>query len=320
MWNLRKLGLLCFPVFVTIPRGSYRQANKVDKNGLAAAGIRCLGSSHFYHIKYCDSTNLEENPQGGPTMGILETLKFGLPLLFAICLTAVPILWSNGYKIAAIWTSAAAVVALVLALASHFHLQVLREEQQMQEVEADQDSPLSFSAYIAPGDENYRAGTDIAGIQWNDHYVDVRLSIRNGDATAAQNIDLFVELDTSIAAMGQLSNVPDVNFSTGEMPAAWLEGTDEEGKPVTIPIVPVGDTITPVYRVSCPKLLGGANINLLLVSVALNPPEGAKLPKKLFPPRRKPAWVRLRGTYEMPEGHPPRRYRVVANIPFDRNK
>ncbi len=320
MWNLRKLGLLCFPVFVTIPRGSYRQANKVDKNGLAAAGIRCLGSSHFYHIKYCDSTNLEENPQGGPTMGILETLKFGLPLLFAICLTAVPILWSNGYKIAAIWTSAAAVVALVLALASHFHLQVLREEQQMQEVEADQDSPLSFNAYIAPGDENYRAGTDIADIQWNDHYVDVRLSIRNEDATAAQNIDLFVRFDTSIAAIRQLSNVPDVTFSAGETPPAWLEGTDEEGKPVTIPIVPVGDTITPVYRVSCPKLLGGANINLILASVALNPPEGVKLPKKLFAPRRKPAWVQLHGIYEMPEAHPPRRYRVVANIPFDRNK
>lgn len=263
---------------------------------------------------------MDDSPQSDTTMEILDTLKFVFTIVIGIGLATCAYFLTTGHKTAAIWTGALTAVALILAVALHLQLHVLRKEQQMQEVEADQDSPLSFNAYIAPGDENYRAGTDIADIQWNDHYVDVRLSIRNEDATTTQNIDLFVRFDTSIAAIRQLSNVPDVTFSAGETPPAWLEGTDEEGKPVTIPIVPIGDTIAPVYRVSCPKLLGGANINLLLASVALNPPEGAKLPKKLFAPRRKPAWVRLHGTYEMPEAHPPRRYRVVANIPFDRNK
>lgn len=253
---------------------------------------------------------MDDSPQSDTTMEILDTLKFVFTILIGIGLTTCAYFLTTGHKTAAIWTGASTAVALILAVALHLQLHVLRKEQQMQDVEADQNSPLKINSYIAPGEANYPPGTNIAGIQWEKNYIDVRLNVRNEGTTAAQNIDLFVEFDTSIAAMGQLSNVPDVNFSTGEMPAVWLEGTDDQENAVTNPVVPVGQTISPVYRIFCPKLLAGEALKLVVASMALNPGEKGKLPQQLFAPRRKPQWVRVRGTYEMAEAKPPRRFHL----------
>lgn len=156
-----------------------------------------------------------------------------------------------------------------------------------------------FSAYTQP-DEPYPEGTLLAGIVWQKQFVDVRLDIANGPV-AVQNLDFLIGLDTSIAGVGQISQFPGVTaFPAGSAPSIWLEGTDSQGNPISIPATPPPGMMQggPVYRVHCSNVFADTVVHLVVASIALNPPENGQPPKQLFAPRRPPKLIKIKGKYE----------------------
>ncbi len=157
-------------------------------------------------------------------------------------------------------------------------------------------------AYIQPGSSNpYPPQTILGGIVWDDKYVDVRLDIGVG-AVAIQNLDFEVALDTSIAGIGQISQFAGVtSFPDGrQMPSVSLEGTDDKGEPITVPLVPTQGLaqIAPRYRVHCNALYSNTALHLVIASVALNQATQGRLPEQLFAPKRSPHLIKLKGTFE----------------------
>ncbi len=199
----------------------------------------------------------------------------------------------------------------------HYKIAQSARRQPMRDVRADENSPVNISSYGHDG--NYPPGTELGAIPWQAHYVDVRLDIKNKGSTAAESINFYVQLDTTIAAAGQFTDVPDVFIeAVGDFPSVWLEGGDENDMDTAFPIVPGSQFGSPVYRIFCSRLLANSTMRLVLASMALNPTEEGKLPEKLFAPKRKPLWLRVRGVYEMPSENPPRRLHVDVVISFDR--
>lgn len=166
------------------------------------------------------------------------------------------------------------------------------------EVYADENSPLRTKAFAYEGNANYPEGTVIAGIPWNNTYVDVRVRMYNGSGITIRDLDLFIQLDTHIAAIGQITNVPDLFISSfSETVSVWLEGSDDTNQDVALPVVPVGPIISPIYRLYCPRLLFNGEISLVIASIALNPAKDGFLPQQLFAPRRLPKVINLQGAY-----------------------
>jgi hypothetical protein len=162
---------------------------------------------------------------------------------------------------------------------------------------------VTLRAYLQP-DEPYFEGTLLAGIVWQKQFVDVRLDIANGPV-AIQNLDFLVGLDTSIAGVGQISQFPGITaFPAGSAPSIWIEGTDSQGNPVSIPATPPPGMMQsgPVYRVHCSNVFADTVIHLVVASIALNPPENGQLPKQLFAPRRPPKLIKINGKYETLHG------------------
>jgi hypothetical protein len=160
---------------------------------------------------------------------------------------------------------------------------------------------VSFKAYLQPG-AAYPEGVPFAGIIWQKHYFDARFDIDNG-GVSIQNLDFLVSLDTSIGGVGQLSQFPGITaFPANEMPAAWIPGTDNNGKSVTIPIEPIPGFIglAPVYRVHCSDIFANTVVHLVIASVALNPTQNGVFPEgyTLWAPRRAPKTISVKGTYE----------------------
>lgn len=167
---------------------------------------------------------------------------------------------------------------------------------------------LTFSAYLQPLDESYMEGTLLGGIVWEKRYFDTRLDVSNG-AIAVKNLNFLIELDTSIAGVGQVSQFPGfIAFPSKTTPAAWLEGLDSKGNPVSVPIAPtLGMANTAqVYRVHCSDVFSDTVIHLVIASIAMNHPQNGRLPQQLFAERRPPGMIRIEGTYETEDGrtHP----------------
>ncbi len=176
---------------------------------------------------------------------------------------------------------------------------------------------VTFGAYLQP-DEPYIDGTLLAGIVWQKQFVDVRLDIVNG-AVPIQNLDFLVGLDTSVASVGQISQLPGITaFPANAPPAAWLQGTDLNGNPVSVPMTPAPGMMqtAPVYRVNCSAIFANTVIHLVIASIALNPPENGQLPKQLFAPRRSPEFIRVTGSYETDSGNSLQKHPVEFSYRF----
>ena len=163
----------------------------------------------------------------------------------------------------------------------------------------EEQPSVTFAAYLQPK-QPYPDGTLIGGISWLSHYVDVRLDAANGPVQI-KDLDFSVQLDTSIAGVGQISQFQGVTaFPNSEPPAAWLQGTDNKGQPTSIPIAPTPGLMrsSAVYRVHCSDVFANTVVHFVIASIALNQPTaGGGLPQHLFAPRRAPEAIRLRGSY-----------------------
>jgi hypothetical protein len=179
---------------------------------------------------------------------------------------------------------------------------------------------VTFTTYVQP-DEPYVEGTLLAGIVWQKQYVDVRVDIANV-AIAISNLDLLVDLDTSIAGVGQISQFPGFTaFPDSSPPPAWLQGTDSQGKPVSVPMVPMPGTMNtaPIYRVHCSSVFANTVIHLVIASIALNQAENGALPQQLFAPRRSPRLIKIKGTYETTHGSSIETHNLQFSYEFKRS-
>ncbi len=184
-------------------------------------------------------------------------------------------------------------------------------------IEPQPQPSVTFTAYSQP-DEPYFDGTLLAGIVWQKQFVDVRLDIANG-AVPIQNLDFLVGLDTSIAGVGQISQFPGITaFPADTPPAAWLQGTDLQGNPISVPIAPMPGMMraAPVYRVNCSGIFANTVVHLVIASIALNPAENGQLPKQLFAPRRSPGFIRAKGSYETKSGNSVEKHPVEFSYRF----
>jgi hypothetical protein len=189
------------------------------------------------------------------------------------------------------------------------------------EVYADENSPLRIKAFAYEGNANYPAGTVIAGIPWNNNYVDVRVGMYNGSGITIRDLDLFIQLDTHIASIGQITNVPDLFISPfSTTPSVWLEGSDDNNQDVAVPVLPVGPITSPIYRLYCPRLLSKSEVSLVIASLALNPAKDGFLPQQLFAPRRLPKVINFQGAYIGSNDDSPVRYHVLEEELLDSNK
>jgi hypothetical protein len=159
---------------------------------------------------------------------------------------------------------------------------------------------VTFTSYLQPP-EPYFNGTLLGGIVWDEKYVDVRLDLSNG-GTDIENVDFLVGLNTSIFAMGQISQFSGITeFPAKSMPPMWLQGTDASGNPVSVPMAPTPGMPngSPIYRVYCDKVFANTVIHFVIASVALNPPDAqGNLPQTLFAPRKAPRVIQIKGKYE----------------------
>lgn len=162
-------------------------------------------------------------------------------------------------------------------------------------------SALKFTPFIF-GDANYAIGMEFGGIKWRKEFVDVRLGVSSQVSVPLHNIDLKVQLDTTIAGIGQLTKFDLQFIPTLPMTALAIQVIDEGGKRETIPIAPPPDGFTltspSIYRIHLETLPPDSVVNIIIASVAMNPPVSGKLPNEMFAPKRNPEWISIKGYYE----------------------
>lgn len=141
-------------------------------------------------------------------------------------------------------------------------------------------------------------GQGFAGFRWKKEYVNVWLDIDSG-TLPIQNLDFVVRLDTSIAAVGQVTAFPGVTISPqSPVQSAGLIVVGPDGQESLIPAT--GSVISPAYRVQCSNLFAKTVISFSIASLALIP-TGVAGP--LLFERRPPRTMTITGEYEIRQGN-----------------
>ncbi len=102
-------------------------------------------------------------------------------------------------------------------------------------------------------DAEYPAGTTIGGIGWSKRFTDLRISVDNPTPSDYQNVDLTLIPDEPVAAVGQVTNVPDVVFTVATELTMQQELVEAKtGKRLVNPLVLIASNGG--YRVRCKAL------------------------------------------------------------------
>ncbi len=181
----------------------------------------------------------------------------------------------------------------------------------------DPPGSVRITTYIA-NESPYSDGTLVAGITWRESYFDVRLDLLNATDKPVEDMNLVVQLDTSIAGVAQLTDVPGLTATAVEGNIVPLTvGNDKE----TMPIIPMKGPdvhLAPAYRIAVPRLAAGVAAHLLIASVNVNPLEAdGRMPEHLFALRRRPIAVKLTGNYMVADPSDAQRVHVKTTLPFN---
>ena len=187
----------------------------------------------------------------------------------------------------------------------------------LRDVQADASRPVRITTYIA-SESPYSEGTLVAGITWRESYFDVRLDLLNATDKPVEDVNLVVQLDTAIAGVAQLTDVPGLTATAVEGDIVPLTiGNDKE----TMPIIPTKGPdaqLAPAYRIAVPRLAAGVAAHLLIASAATNPCEAdGRMPAHLFAPRRRPIAVTMTGDYTVADPSDTQRVHIRTALPFN---
>jgi hypothetical protein len=150
---------------------------------------------------------------------------------------------------------------------------------------------LDFSCRVRDG--WYAPGTAFAGIQWRKEFVDVRLHVQNRANVPIENVDLEVRFDTSLAGIGQTTDVAmerDIAQSM-RMDAIRVGIMGEEAPDFPISGNPeVFHVSSPNSgRIRLPVIPRSFTVELVLATVAMSASEDNRIA---------PEWIEITGHYE----------------------
>jgi len=180
-----------------------------------------------------------------------------------------------------------------------------------------EECPLEIDVYGY--DTTHSEESEVDGIVWKDHYVDVRVVLRNDSLSKIQSISLVVNPETHIRKAVQATTVPGVNIFPDKGPFREISLTvrTEDGKEIIITPPTSGDYIAPAVIVQCAELLPMGEIKIVTACIALNPSIDGEPPKTLVAPRRPPKWVDIDGAYETIDAGKQSRYHYRYRFPLD---
>jgi hypothetical protein len=140
-------------------------------------------------------------------------------------------------------------------------------------------------------------------------------SITDGSSIPIESIDVTVNMDTPIAAINQLSDVPEVQFLTTPNAHPMSAEMNRGGKPQQIPANPSwkNGSIMSEARIYCAKLLVGQSLIVDLTSggdLVTRGPNGKLEFAKNYSSPREPKSLRIKGTFETGGADNPRRYPI----------
>jgi hypothetical protein len=130
-------------------------------------------------------------------------------------------------------------------------------------------APLSVAAMIT--DAAYPADTVIAGIAFRPEFTELQVVIINVTDRSYDDIDLVIRPTEAVAAIAQLSNVPNVSFQDKNGQTFRLMNryrTETTAIPLDLVATDAG------YRVRCPRLPAKSSIHIImaLADIKWNPP------------------------------------------------
>lgn len=151
---------------------------------------------------------------------------------------------------------------------------------------------------------DYPQGQNVSGIQWEDHFEDLRLHLTNNSDYDFRDMDISLTSDLWVMGGIEEDNVCShirlfqENSNKVKIGDAWLGGTDSSGKPMTIPLgKPIDVTAPTGLRVICDTFPRHSTISLVIVLIAFNPGRNGVLEPSLFASKRLPNWISLEGDY-----------------------
>jgi hypothetical protein len=132
--------------------------------------------------------------------------------------------------------------------------------------DAELDKPLLFQAMNH--NANYLPGTAIGGIPWSSRFSDSRLMIVNQAPFDYTDIDLSVRPDRPIAAIGQVTKLPDVFFTATIDPAMRQEVADRAtGQRLVNPLMLIATNGG--YRVRCKTLPKNSRLEMVIATAGV---------------------------------------------------
>jgi hypothetical protein len=122
-------------------------------------------------------------------------------------------------------------------------------------------APLGVSSVAVAAE--YPAGTSIGGIKWRPEFTETQVRIANPSARTYSDIDLVVTVDFPVAAISQLSTVPDVSFENAlAMSITQMVIDESNGNRRANPLVLLATDAG--YRIRCGRLLPKSTLHLVL--------------------------------------------------------
>lgn len=139
--------------------------------------------------------------------------------------------------------------------------------------------PLMEPTFLRSNAE-YPPGTVLAGIHWNNRFTELRVFFYNNSSDDYHDLDFKIIPDEPIAAIAQVTNLPDVSFSGPEVSIRQELIVGATGQRIANPLVLVATNGG--YRIRCKTLPRASHLEILLGTariVDFSPPTGRPSPK-----------------------------------------
>lgn len=121
----------------------------------------------------------------------------------------------------------------------------------------------SLRPFVIINDSEYPSGTNLGNIPWSPRFSDLRVIIPNESDSDYRDIDLVLRPDAPVAAIGQITNLPDVTFSPVAEPSFTQQLViGATGQRITNPLVLVASDSG--YRMRCGLLPHKRKLEIIL--------------------------------------------------------
>jgi hypothetical protein len=131
-------------------------------------------------------------------------------------------------------------------------------------------APLEISAFVT--DAEYPSGKTIGSIAWRPEFTELQMWVKNPSNRNYEDVSLLIRPSSPIAAIAQLTNVPNVSFEDNNGFSQRLMGINPTaGKSTASPLVLLATDAG--YRMHCPHLPAGMSIQVViaLADIKWNP-------------------------------------------------